>query len=158
MLACMQASTASKQAISGDELAVHLATVMKHLMLSTGGDFFQAVEDLSLSLSQIKSLHALNDADAPVPLGELAGRLPLSLPAVSRAIEGLVQRKYVTRQEDPSDRRSKRVLITAKGRQTVEKLFELRKAGLRDFLDELTPEERDALSNGLRPIARRLAE
>ena len=62
-----------------------LAGVMKRLMLATGENFFQAVEDLGLSLSQIKSLGCLGDGE-PASLGLLGERVRLSLPAVSRAV------------------------------------------------------------------------
>ena len=148
----MQASIASKQASSVEELTSLLAVVMKRLMLATGENFFQAVEDLGLSLSQIKSLGCLGDGE-PASLGQLGERVHLSLPAVSRAVEGLVQRGYVTREEDPEDRRSKRVRITRKGRRTFEQLMALRVAGMREFVESLEPAERDALVEGLRPIA-----
>jgi DNA-binding MarR family transcriptional regulator len=130
---------------------------MKHLITATGRDFFKAVDELGLSLTQIKALHALDEADEPVSLGRLSDALGLSLAAVSRSVEGLVKRGYVTRKEDPDDRRSKRVLITARGRRIYGKLFDLRIAGLRDFLSELDPDERQALDDALIPIARRLA-
>jgi DNA-binding MarR family transcriptional regulator len=155
ILACVQASIGTEQATSKEELTLHLAGVMKHLMVATGRDFFQAVEELGLSLSQLKSLQALGDAQEPLSLKGLADHLGLSLPAVSRAVDGLVQRGYVTREEDPSDRRCKRLLITRRGRRTVEGLLALRVAGLREFVERLEPDEREALARGLRPIVRR---
>ena len=132
-----------------------LAGVMKHLLITTRSDFLQAVEDLGLSLSQLKSMQALSDADEPLSLKGLADHLGLSLPAVSRAVEGLVRRGLVTREEDPSDRRCKRVVVTRRGRRTVEELLALRVAGLREFVEQLEPAERDALAEGLRPVALR---
>jgi DNA-binding MarR family transcriptional regulator len=111
------------------------------------------VDDLGLSLSQIKCLQLLDDADRPLSLKAIGDRLGLSLPAASRAVDGLVKRHFVTRQEDPLDRRRKRVLVTEKGRRTFEELMALRVAGLRDFLERLAPGEREALADGLRPLA-----
>jgi DNA-binding MarR family transcriptional regulator len=61
----------------------------------------------------------------------------------------------VTREEDLLDRRSKRLALTRKGRRTHDQLYALRLAGLREFVDGLEAEERDALAAGLAPIARR---
>ncbi len=156
----MHSSTATRQARSRDELrseelVAHFAGLMRFLMPNVGRGFFQAVEELGLSLSQLKALQVLSEAEEPLSLGRLGEQLPLSLPAVSRAVDGLVRRDLVTREEDPLDRRSKRVCVTRKGRRTFEGLLALRIAGFREFLEGLEPEERRALADGLRPLARR---
>ena len=151
----MQASTASKQTTSAAELTSTLTAILSHLLTSTGRDFLQAVDELELSLTQIKSLRALIDADEPLSVKALGDELGLSLPAISRALDGLVQREFVTRAEDPADRRSKRLALTRKGRRTHDQLYALRVAGLREFVEDLDPHEREALAAGLVPIARR---
>ena len=151
----MQASTASKQATSAAELTSTLTAILSHLLTSTGRDFLQAVDELELSLTQIKSLRALMDADEPLSVKALGDELGLSLPAISRALDGLVQREFVTRAEDPADRRSKRLALTRKGRRTHDQLYALRVAGLRKFVEDLDSHEREALAAGLAPIARR---
>ena len=151
----MQASTTSKQTTSAAELTSTLTAILSHLLTSTGRDFLQAVDELELSLTQIKSLRALMDADEPLSVKALGDELGLSLPAISRALDGLVQREFVTRAEDPADRRSKRLALTRKGRRTHDQLYALRVAGLREFVEDLDPHEREALAAGLVPIARR---
>ena len=151
----MQASTASKQSTSTAELTSTLTAILSHLLTSTGRDFLQAVDELELSLTQIKSLRARMDADEPLSVKALGHELGLSLPAISRALDGLVQREFVTRAEDPADRRSKRLALTRKGRRTHDQLYALRVAGLREFVEDLDPHEREALAAGLVPIARR---
>ena len=71
---------------------------MRHLLVSTGRDFFQEVERLGLSLSQIKTLQLMSDRE-PDTIGALAADLGLSLPAVSRAVDGLHKRGLVKRVE-----------------------------------------------------------
>jgi DNA-binding MarR family transcriptional regulator len=151
----VQASTAPTQSTSSAELTSTLTTILSYLLSSTGRDFLQAVDELDLSITQCKSLRALSEADEPLSVKALGHQLGLSLPAISRAVEGLVQREFVTRAEDPLDRRSKRVALTRKGRRTHDQLYALRLAGLREFVDGLEPEERDSLAAGLAPIARR---
>jgi DNA-binding MarR family transcriptional regulator len=145
----------SKQTTSAAELTSTLTAILSHLLASTGRDFLQAVDELELSLTQIKSLRALMDADEPLSVKALGDELGLSLPAISRALDGLVQREFVTRAEDPADRRSKRLALTRKGRRTHDQLYALRVAGLREFVEDLDPHEREALAAGLVPIARR---
>ncbi len=73
------------------------------------------VERLGLSFTQVKTLGVLRDAESPLTVKDLSDRLGLSLPAVSRAVESLVRRAEVKREEDQLDRRCKRVTLTAAG-------------------------------------------
>lgn len=149
----MQATDAPKQ-VSADKLVLDLGAVMRHLITATGRDFFHEVERLDLSLSQIKTLQFMADSD-PGTLRAISDELGLSLPGVSRAIDGLCKRGMVKRVEDPDDRRAKRVSLTAKGRRTFDGLMALRVAGLREFVADLTAEEREALELGLKPLMER---
>ncbi len=152
----MQSSTAPKQAYTAPELAQSIGDLMKHLLTHTGRDFFQAIDGLQLSLTQIKTAQFLAETREPLSLGAIGDHLGLSLPAVSRAVDGLVRRGLCTREEDPADRRSKRILITPRGRRLYERLHEIRVAGIRDWAEGLDPAQRDALLDALRPIARDL--
>lgn len=129
---------------------------MRHLIAHTGRDFLAAVEELGISFTQTKLLNALDELDEPTSLGSLSDRLGLSLAAISRAVEGLVQRDYVAREEDPRDRRSKLIGLTPKGRRTFGQLYALRLAGLRAVLCDLDPGERETLMRGLEPLTSRL--
>jgi DNA-binding MarR family transcriptional regulator len=128
---------------------------MKHLM-GSNREFFQALEATGIGLSQLKALGLLASVDEPVSLGHVSEQLGISLAAVSRGVDGLVQRGEVKRAEDPSDRRCKLVTVTARGRATFERLFEIRVAGVKRFVEELQPEERTALGAALHPIVERL--
>jgi DNA-binding MarR family transcriptional regulator len=137
-------------------VAQAIGDLMKHLLTYSGRDFFQAIDDLALSLTQIKTAQFLAETKEPLSLGAIGDHLGLSLPAVSRAVDGLVKRGLCTREEDPADRRSKRIVITGRGRRLYERLHEIRVAGIRDWAEGLNPADRDALLVALRPIARDL--
>ncbi len=115
------------------------------------------MEKADLSITQVKCLHAMGEADAPMALGAVSDALGLSLPAISRSVDGLVQRGFVKRKEDPRDRRSKLVTVTSRGRATYERLTALRLAGIRTSLTKLDTEEQQALANALAPVIRRLS-
>lgn len=151
----MQASVAPLQDVD-EALAASFATMLKAITAS-GGQFLTAVEELGLSLSQLKAMHVLADVEEPLALGALGERIGLSPAAASRSMDGLVRRGFVSRREDPHDRRSKRLVLTAKGRRTSEKLFALRMAGFRELVARLDPAEREALVAALEPVVRRLA-
>jgi DNA-binding MarR family transcriptional regulator len=151
----MQASVSPTQANRCAELTADLAALFKHLLGATTAEFMQTIDRLGLSFTQVKTLQVLDEAHEPLSLKGLSDRLGLSLPAVSRGVESLVQRGEVKREECASDRRSKLVDLTAQGRRTYGRLVELKVAGVRRFVDELETGERDALADALRPVVER---
>jgi DNA-binding MarR family transcriptional regulator len=133
-----------------------LSLLLKHLLGSTNREFFAELQDAGISFSQLKCLGLLSNANAPLSLGALSEEIGLSLAAVSRAVDGLVQRGELRRQEDPSDRRSKLVTVSARGRATYERVVAVRVAGVERFVEGLEPDERDALAAAVGPIVERL--
>jgi DNA-binding MarR family transcriptional regulator len=140
------------QAITKTNVGRDLGLLLKHLLGSTNREFFAELQDAGISFSQLKCLGVLSNAEAPLSLGALSEDLGLSLPAVSRAVDGLVQRGAVKRQEDPSDRRSKLVNVSARGRAIYERVVRVRVAGVERFVESLEPDDRDALGAALGPI------
>ena len=139
-----------------ETVASDLGLLLKHVLGSSSRDFFAAIEQTGLTFTQLKCLHILADADEPLPISALSEYLGLSGPAISRAVDGLVQRGEVKRTEDPRDRRSKLLTVSARGRRTVERFMALRFAGVKRFVDGLTEAERHALAEGVGPLVRRL--
>lgn len=158
ILACVQASTAQKQAISKDELVDGLSAFLHYLFKTCGprGGMLEVIDELGLSLTQLKGLQLLSTSDHPeMSLKQLGDALGLSLPAVSRAVDGLVQRGLVTRTEDETDRRSKRVRPTEAAERLVSRLIDIRFSQLGEFVDALTPRERNKLAAALAVLAER---
>ena len=135
-----------------------LGEFLRFLIQSAGNDFLRSVEEADLSLTQLKAMHVLAASDEDLSLNGLSERLGgLSLPTLSRAVEALVQRGYVSRAEDAADRRMKRLRLTAKGRRTIDKLIEIRAREFEAVLDTLTDDERERLARALEPILERRA-
>jgi DNA-binding MarR family transcriptional regulator len=156
----VQASTsAAGKAGAADtaELAKNLGVFLKHVLFSKNREFFAALQEVGVSFTQLKCLGILSEAGTPMSLGTVADELSLSPAAISRAVDGLVQRGELNREEDPEDRRSKIVSLAPRGRSTYERIMAVRLAGLRDFLEDLEPQERDALGSALHPIIERLS-
>jgi MarR family transcriptional regulator for hemolysin len=128
---------------------------MRHLLISTGRDFFVELERTGVSLTQVKTLGLLAEAEEPMSVKALSEAIGLSLPGVSRAVDGLVQIGALARQQDARDRRSKLLTITPRGRRIYERLLAVRLAGVRGFVDELEPSEREALAAGLAAVTGR---
>ncbi|HEX8744809.1 MAG TPA: MarR family transcriptional regulator [Thermoleophilaceae bacterium] len=137
------------------QLTEDLAGFVKYLIHAHGEDFFKAVGELELSFSQVRILSLLARELPQASVKDLADRLGLSLAAVSRSIEGLVQRGYVTRAENAADRRMKDVAVTGDGRALFARLVELRVAGAADFVQTLSARERTKLASALAPIVAR---
>jgi DNA-binding MarR family transcriptional regulator len=156
----VQASVSTKQA-SGkatgaagtEDLAASLTALMKHLMVTTGRDFFAEMERTGVSLTQAKSLMILTEAEEAMSVKALSDAMGLSLPGVSRSIDAMVQRGDITREED---RRCKLVSVTPRGRKLYERLMAIRLAGVRSFVDQLDEDEQEALAHGLDAVAGRI--
>lgn len=123
-------------------------------MARGNGELLPAVDELGVSLSQMKALGVI-ESHGELSLKAVGEALGLSLPAVSRSVESLVQRGLVTREECPEDRRSKLVRATPEGSAKIREIGALRIAGLRSFVDSLTQEEIDVLAPALELLAQR---
>lgn len=53
---------------------------------------------------------------------EIVGQLDISKPAVSRALDSLAKKGYVSREKDPADKRASLVLLTQKARAIAPQL------------------------------------
>jgi DNA-binding MarR family transcriptional regulator len=164
----VQASTSRKQEVIGQvaadlppdvaELADKLGSLMRRAMQIGENDFFQAIDDLQLSFTQFKILIGLWGEDSEQSLKAVGDALGLSMPAVSRAVDGLVQRDLVTRVEDESDRRAKLISATAEGRELLDRVVKVRARTIVDLAASLDPAERKALSDALSPVVERALE
>ena len=152
----MQSTTSRTQELAADVvgLADSVMAFLGFAQKSSGEDFFRMVGELELSLSQLKLLMVLS-RDGEQPLKDLAGHLVLSLPAASRAVDGLHRRDMVVRREDDEDRRQKQIAITETGEAVVASLSAARLAGIETFIATLTTQEQENLARALAPIVSR---
>ena len=142
--------------VSAQDLSEVLAPLWALLNRRSSHELFEIVADLNSSFSQVKMLFVLEDGREH-SVGEIAGHLGLSVPAASRAIDGLIERDYVTRRESDTDRRSRLIKLSPQGREIVERVMRARLQTLQSFADDLTPHERDSLYAALLPIVERIA-
>src|SRR5271166_1448256 len=126
--------------------------VANYLMRSSNLGAFNTIADLELSLTQIKAMCTMDLDSGHRSVKALAESMKVSLPAMSRAIDGLYDRGFVDRQEDPLDRRMKRVRLTESGRAITSSLNEARLSAMQDFLVSLSDEEAKALGHALELI------
>ena len=121
----------------------------------SSASLFQVVADLGSSFSQVKMLFLLEDGGEH-SVKEIANRLGLSLPAASRAIDGLIEKDYVARRESAEDRRSRLITLTDHGREVLARVHQARLETLETFAADLTEDERQGLYAAILPIAERI--
>ena len=126
-----------------------------HVNRTASPDMFRVLSELELSFTQMKALFLLSDHGA-LAVKDIAGNLSMSLAAMSRSVDGLVQRGYVARHECASDRRSRLVTLLPAGREVLGRVMAARGAALVEFASALPDAERNALHAALLPIAERI--
>ncbi|HEX7298560.1 MAG TPA: MarR family transcriptional regulator [Solirubrobacteraceae bacterium] len=150
----MQATTEAQQ-VSSRRLAAELLALWHHLMRGSSQQLYAVIAELDVSITQMKTLHALSDCGCELSVKDLADRLRLSLPGASRNVDLLLRRGWLQRSEDPTDRRMKRVGITAAGREVVERIENARLVGLEQYAASLTPQQRSRLMSALSDLPHR---
>jgi DNA-binding MarR family transcriptional regulator len=149
----VQATATSPQA-TDQELSRQLGAFVGFLMSTHGRDLINLSHEFELSFSQMKALHYVH-GEENLSVKALGEQLGLSLAAMSRAADELVQRGLMDRTEDPADRRIKRLRLTEKGHELVLKMREVRMAGFEQFVATLSPKEHTLLAKALEPILAR---
>lgn len=99
--------------------------------------------EADLTLAELVALHAL--AHHPLTIAELAEMLYRSNSAASRAADRLVRDGLVSRQEDPADRRQKRLTLTAEGEALLGEMQRIRSGRVQAAFARLEDDEREQL-------------
>jgi DNA-binding MarR family transcriptional regulator len=141
-----------------DELTRDMYALASFLMRTANLGTFNVIAELDLSFTQIKALCALETDGEGRSVKALADSLGLSLPTMSRAVDGLYERGLVGREEDSADRRMKRVRLTDAGRRVPLTLNEARLSALAELIGSLGEEEASALEHALALILERRAD
>lgn len=108
-----------------------------------------------LTVRQYRILSRLSRGEGDA-LGTLAARSGVGNPSMSQTVDGLVARGWVTRAEDPRDRRRRQVTLTSAGRDVVTAAEQALATQLSDLLAGLSQTERRALTEGLAAVGREL--
>jgi DNA-binding MarR family transcriptional regulator len=146
-------ATAEMKGRSADlrRTAARLGAFLRHIFIVSGGEHLRKMEESGLTLTQVKALLLLAgpEGEAPYAGRDVAERLEVSLASVSRAVEGLVRSRLVSRVEDAEDRRVRRLTITEKGRRLAGEIVAARMADMEAFAASLTAAQRRKLDAAL---------
>jgi DNA-binding MarR family transcriptional regulator len=142
----------SPTGISAEELAAQMGRFLMTTMKTAQAEVFHVVEELELSMTQLKILHILDGSDRELTPSELAQFLGLSPAATGRAVDALSRAGVVSRREDDDDRRVKRLALTPAGADAVHRIARARVEALTKSVEKLDAPQRDALYAALAPL------
>jgi DNA-binding MarR family transcriptional regulator len=137
-------------------LAALLGQLLLHVHRTSTPELFKQLGELGLSFTQVKALNLLRISDEDVNVKDVADRLNMSLPAMSRSLDKLVQRGYVDRIESEKDRRAKLVRLLPAGRAVLDEIERARINAVEELTATLSDDERAALHAALLPIVERI--
>jgi len=106
----------------------------------------------NLSMSQLGTLVHLHRIGT-CAVGDISDDLGVSNAAVSQMLDRLVHNGLVARDEDPADRRAKRVELTGQGRKVIVGVMEQRQRWFEDLADSLSADERQLTADALQILA-----
>jgi DNA-binding MarR family transcriptional regulator len=98
-----------------------------------------------LDRAAVMVLQQLAEA-GPVRPGELAARLGVEAPHVTRQVQRLQQAGYADRAPDPGDRRAQLIQLTPAGRAASDRIREAGTSGMQAALAHWPPQERHQLA------------
>lgn len=128
--------------------AARLTALLRHVFRYDRGNQLRVFEETGLTMTQCKVLLELDGLGGDAQswqVSDLAEVFGVSVPSMSRAVDGMVKKELATRIEDPDDRRARRVGITAKGKDLVQTLVTVRQAGIESFAATLSAAQRRKL-------------
>lgn len=142
-----------KMRIVSEETAREVLETVPSIMRAIRAEM-RAHRAADLSVPQFRALAFLNRHPG-ASLSELADHIGLSLPSASKLMDGLVARKLATREMHAGDRRRITLVLTARGRATLEAARRSTQSRLAERLSALSGTERAAVVRAmhiLRPI------
>ncbi len=136
--------------ITAIETAGELLDVVPHIMrvVRTQMRRHRAAD---LSVPEFRTLGFLN-RHAGSSLSDVADHIGLTLPSMSKLMDGLVERKLVTREFDPEDRRCVTLSLTARGRGILQTAHANSQTYLAEVLSGLSPAERATVVQAMRVL------
>ncbi|SIO00495.1 DNA-binding transcriptional regulator, MarR family [Agromyces cerinus subsp. cerinus] len=91
--------------------------------------------------ARFRLLDALEGAEHPPSVSELAEAIGVDQPRASRLVQAAVEAGHVRREADPSDARRSALVLTASGRKLLESARDTRRGAVETALAAFTPEE-----------------
>lgn len=119
----------------------------------------ELLAEAGMSLAEYEVLVHLSDApDNRLRMSDLAGQVLLSRSGLTRRVDALVERGWVTRQPCPSDRRAVHAVLSPAGRTRLHEVAAIHLGGVRaHFVDLLSAADLADLQRILSVVVRHLS-
>ena len=124
-------------------LVATVPDVMRHLLAHAR----RRPSWIDMTYQQYNVLHMVLEDE--LSQGDIARRLMVTAPVVTRLASALVEAGLVERREDPADRRSVRLKITAEGKRRVGAMRRELVDAARELLEPIPAPQRSALADAL---------
>ena len=135
---------------SADEAACEVLEVVPLIMRLMRAEMREH-RAAGLSVPQFRALAYLNRS-AGASLSELADYIGLSLPSMSKLVDGLVGRRLVTRDIHPVDRRRVNLVLTEQGQAAFQSAYASAQVHLAARLALLSEAERTTVVQAMRAL------
>ncbi|MBB5235658.1 MarR family winged helix-turn-helix transcriptional regulator [Deinococcus budaensis] len=136
---------AARPDVNPEPMLTVIAVQRTSQLLQGALEAFFAGYDLTPSAFDVLATLRRSAPPEGLTLGDLAHRMAVTPPAVTKRVDGLERRGWVTRHPDPGDRRTVRAALSAAGRAAVDELLLAHVAHEEALLGQLTPDERRTL-------------
>ena len=130
-----------------EETAQQVLEVVPVVMRSIRTEF-RGQRSLDLSVAQFRSLAYIKN-NGGASLSSLATHIGLTLPSMSKLVDGLVSRGFVARSSHTEDRRKICLQLTATGRSELDSAYDHTQVFLVDMLSELSKEDLNTVNRSL---------
>jgi DNA-binding MarR family transcriptional regulator len=107
---------------------------------------------LNIGPHHMKVLFLLCSLEEAPTISKISRTLAISLAMMTRIIDRLEEKKLVTRNADPDDRRAIRIALTDKGRKIAHELESTKKRKMKALLESFSEEDRQRFMEALRAL------
>jgi DNA-binding MarR family transcriptional regulator len=114
-------------------------------------EFSRWMAACGLSKSQIGTLMLLH-YHGHCPVSGISDELGITAAAASQLVDRLVQMSLLERSEDPDDRRVRRVSLSERGHELIQKGVEVRLGWMKELADTLTSAEQAGIVSALETL------
>jgi len=142
---------------SKDAAIARIMAGQRRFQMAMARDRSHPFFSVNLTMSQLKILFALR-LHGSQGGHELAQKMGVSPATMTGIVDRLVAGRYVSRNEDPNDRRVRRVELTGHGTEVVEGIITAGEEHTRRLLARLSVEELDVVGDAMEILGRALAD
>ena len=143
--------TDDKHRAEPDEVAATVAAFERLMDLMAASH--QPPMDVNISMAQLRCLHLIA-ATGETRMSRLVSQLGVSISTVSGLVDRLVDRGYVSRHDDPADRRQVVVEATAAGTAFLDQMRDLGNTQFRELIARLRPDELRTVRRSIEILSR----